>query len=271
MTLVVNAASACLPGRTWKQVVASLMDGVHEPAWGQLQTNHLQLCPQHPGDLTDAIADELMAAAPDTQLRLHANVYVRHRKLYDASTLKSPEHQDYFKGLASMSKRIKAPAYSLHAGYRHQATLQEMRDNVLTLQEWFGVPVAVEALYPIRPSGRTPKPAQLLDSWAELEWLMEKSGLYMAIDLSHLQIIAAHEGRNDALVASLLAHPNLLEVHVSDNDQKSDEHAMCSEHTTAWWMPLLKAASLHNDCVIFSEGNQDKPTVGKPARRPMAS
>ena len=269
MTLTVNAASACLPGRTWKQVVATLISGVHEPAWGQLQINHLQLCPQHPGDLTEVIADELMAMAPDTQLRLHANVYVGQRKLYDASTLSTSEHQKYFKGLASMSKRIKATAYSLHAGYRHQSTLQEMRDNVLTLQDWFGVPVAVEALYPIRPSGRTPKPAQLLDSWAELEWLMEQSGLYMAIDLSHLQIIAAHEGRNDALVASLLAHPNLLEVHVSDNDSRHDEHAMCSEQSAAWWMPLLQQASLNKHCVVFSEGNQAKPHT-KALRRQLS-
>lgn len=254
MNIEVNAASACLPGKPIIEAITRITQGVTEPLWGRLGTQHVQVCPQHPGRITEETVYRLQAIAPGTTFRLHANVFGDYRRhMFDASTFETAEHRSYFRTLASLSQRMKAPAYTLHAGYQHQATLDQMRDNVLAIQDLFGVPVGVEALYPIsrreRAMGRMP---QLLATWKELEWLMA-SGLNMAIDLSHIQIIANAEGRRDDLLADLLAHPRLIEVHVSENDHTRDSHDVCREDT--WWLPLLRAAPLSKDCVIFSEGN----------------
>lgn len=254
MNIKVNAASACLPGTPIISAITRIAAGVTEPLWGQLANDHVQVCPQHPGRITEQVVDELMAIAPSTQFRLHANVFAGDKRfIFDASTLETEQHRGYFRTLAALSQRMKAPAYTLHAGYQHQATLDQMRDNVLAIQDLFDIPVGVEALYPVSrrdmAMGRKP---QLLSTWKELEWLMS-SGLYMAIDLSHIQIIANAEGRRDDLLADLLAHPRLIEVHVSDNDETRDSHDVCREDT--WWLPLLRAAPLSKGCVIFSEGN----------------
>lgn len=257
MNLSVNAASACLPGRPIIEAVTRITEGIAEPLWGPLARDHVQLCPQHPGRIDETTVDQLMQLAPKTRFRLHANVFGGARRvIYDASTFDTPEHRQYFRDLAALSRRMKAPAYTLHAGYRTHATLEQMRDNVLAIQDLFGIPVGVEALYPTPARdlavGRKP---QLLATWSELEWLMG-SGLDMAIDLSHIAIIAKAEGRRDDLLADLLAHPRLLEIHVSDNDEVRDSHDVCSEAT--WWLPLLRAAPVNARCVVFSEGNQNR-------------
>lgn len=254
MNIEVNAASACLPGKPILTAVTRIAAGVAEPLWGTLAKDHIQLCPQHPGRITEETVDRAKAIAPDTAFRLHANAYVGDKRhIFDASTLDTDEHRRYFRRLAELSRYMQAPAYTLHAGYQHQATLEQMRDNVLAIQDLFGIQVGVEALYPTPKRdlvvGRKP---QLLGTWAELEWLM-RSDLNIAIDLSHIQIIARAEGRRDDLLADLLAHPRLIEVHVSDNDEIRDSHDVCSEAT--WWLPFLRAAPLAPGCVVFSEGN----------------
>lgn len=254
MYIEVNAASACLPGKPILEAVTRIANGVTEPLWGALGKRHLQLCPQHPGRITEQTVDRVKAIAPDTAFRLHANAFVGDKRhIFDASTLETHEHRAYFRRLAELSRYMQAPAYTLHAGYQHQATLEQMRDNVLAIQDMFGIPVGVEALYPTAKRdlvvGRKP---QLLGTWSELEWLM-RSDLSIAIDLSHIQIIARAEGRRDDLLVDLLAHPRLIEVHVSDNDETRDSHDVCTEET--WWLPFLRSAPLSPSCVIFSEGN----------------
>jgi sugar phosphate isomerase/epimerase len=259
MNQTIQAASACLPGRPLQRAAQQLADGVTEPAWGRLGIDHVQLCPQHPGQITDEIVEAVQAILPTTRLRLHANVFVEERRwMYDASTLEHEGHRRYFGRLAEISQRIDAPAYSLHAGYVHQASRERMRDNVLRVQELFGdIPVAVEPLYPLSERDRrSGKAEQLLSTWADLEWLMQ-SELPIALDLSHVQIIATAEGRQDDLLRDLLRHPRLLELHVSDNDGRHDAHTQCAPEV-CWWMPLLAEATLPEACVVFSEGSVDK-------------
>jgi len=60
---------------------------------------------------------------------------------------------------------------------------------------------------------------------------------------------------DEGLVAALLASPNCLEVHVSDNDGRRDTHHVPGK--SVWWMPLLAAAVQENhNLAIFSEGNR---------------
>ena len=188
----------------------------------------------------------LKSTFSDIRLRLHANarVFPQHQ-LWDASSF-SQETKLYFETLAKRSKQLNAPAYSLHAGFRTNATLHQMFDNVRAIQDLFqDIPVALEGLYPNK------KMPQLVDSWKEYEALLE-SDLYMAIDMSHLNIVAKKEGWCDDLVKALLSSSKCLEVHVSVNDGRADQHQVAQIAPT--WLPYLEVA--HENAMFFSEGDQ---------------
>lgn len=90
-----------------------------------------------------------------------------------------------------------------------------------------------------------------MSSWAEYGQLLE-ANVFFAIDLSHLSILASASGdRSMALVQELVSSPRCIEVHVSDNDGRWDQHKVCDRPT--WWSSVLP--SIHKNCVVFSEGN----------------
>jgi len=245
--LHVNATTAMFPGTSVRDALARIAAGAREPLLGDIATNHVQLCPQNVGYLSERECESLAAAYPKMHLRLHANARVlpSHRML-DASTL-SDETRPYFDALADRSRRLGAKAYSLHAGHQAHSSLTKMLDAARRLQEHFGdIVVAVEGLYPNR---RHP---QLMDCWADYETVW-RAGVPMAIDLSHLKIVADAERSCDhGLVRDLLSAATTVEVHLSDNDGRSDQHQVLSE--TPWWWSCTDA--IHENAVVFTEGNQ---------------
>lgn len=247
---VICATTANFPGIFTARALARLVEGISEPQWGPLSVAHVQICPQNPQVLTESVCEQLRSDFPQMQLRLHANarVWDRHQ-LLDAATF-SPETRPYYEALADRSRRLGANAYSLHAGVQAHATRAQLFDRMHALQDVFGdIRVAVEGLY---PRARDP---QLMSTWADYAALLE-TDLHWAMDLSHLQIVARHEGHWDWDVArALLASPQCLEVHVSDNDGRKDAHALML-HTPAW-VDLLDG--IHPDAVCFSEGDQIGP------------
>ncbi|NKA33292.1 hypothetical protein ACQVRY_13815 [Ralstonia pseudosolanacearum] len=234
---------ACWPGLDYGRVPEVLARTHTEPLFDTLSMAHVQLVPQTVGLLDEARADGLLAVSPATRLRLHANVRVlpRHR-LADLSTFDAD--RDWFEQAARISQRLGAPAYSAHAGYRRNATLAQVLDNARRCADLFDCPVAVEGLYPDRHG------AQLVSTWNEYRALFESDVPY-ALDLSHVNIVAHRFGREDGLVADMLACERCIEVHVSDNDGTGDWHRVC--HKPPWWYRLL--AYRHPDAVVFSEGN----------------
>jgi len=247
--MTVNAATACFPGYTPEDALEALAAGVVEPLMGRLSVARVQLCPQNHGVLTEDRLERLCLAYPDTQFRLHANVRtVRGQPRWTAADV-GPASTAYFQEVGRLSQLIGAEAYTLHAGHRASASLEQLEKNRRTLEDLMGIPVGIEGMYPVRRS------TWLIDSWAEYRWLLE-AGARFAVDLSHLKIVATHERQVDeGLVAALLASPNCLEVHVSDNDGRRDTHHVPGK--PVWWMPLLVAAVQENrNLVIFSEGNR---------------
>ena len=242
----IHGTTACWPGERHTDALGHLLMGTEEPALGMLSCAHVQLCPQNFGVIDEALCDELKAKAPGTAFRLHASVRVfRSHRTFDASCADS-DAWHYFGRVAELSAHLRAPAYTLHAGERQRATKEEVRDNVLRLQDRFGIPVGVEALYPAAGN------RWLLSSWAEYAWLLA-TDIHYVIDLSHVAIVAHRERREDlALVLKLVNNPRCLEVHVSDNDGRADEHRLLARHP--WWWPVLD--DVHPATVVFSEGNQ---------------
>lgn len=252
----VCAASSAAPRLDFKSAL-DLIQTRPDPKWGVLSLDHVQLCPQHEDFISESRIDELRTLFPHTAFRPHANVKVRPQLIItDASTYHSGVHDSYFERLIQLTQYMAAPVYSIHAGYREKATMEQMRDNVFALQDKMGIPVAVEGLYQSPRTGDS----QLMSTWAEYEWVRDQ-GLYYALDLSHLNILHRYEGRNPDLVLSLLEDPLCLEIHVSENDGSGDWHSTSAEQT--WWDPLLAAAKLPANAVLFSEGNLINPRHGR--------
>ena len=117
-----------------------------------------------------------------------------------------------------LSKLLSASGYSLHSGYRKNASLEKMKDNVLEIQSFFPCDVMVEGMYP------DDRKDWLIKNWEEYEWLLNSKLLY-AIDLSHLNIVKKRLNTVDiGLVYELLSHPNCREIHLSYNHGNHDSH-----------------------------------------------
>lgn len=241
----IHAASAQFAGYSHLDAVARCQAGVTE-GFGPISTAHMQLCPQHHGQLTDSVVEELLNRWPDTQFRLHANVRVLHRHvLYDASC----QHQEawaYFTRLAEISKKLNAPAYTLHAGSRTHAALETLPDFIRRLNDLFECTVGVEGLYPNR--GGT----HLISNWDEYRWLLD-SGMPYALDMSHLNIVAFRaRRREDNLVQELLSSDRCIEVHLSGNDGRGDRHEAINADLPWWWESFSQ--NTRSCSTIFSEG-----------------
>lgn len=251
--MIVCATTAQFPGATIPFALDKITAGVSEGAWGNLSRAHIQLCPQNPTHLSEKMVEQLCAIYPLSQLRLHANARVLDQHvLWDVSTFTS-ETRHYYRALADRMLRLNTKVFSIHSGYLRNCAsdefwerLNRLRDDVDHYTQG-AVRVAVEGLYPCanRP--------QHIGSWNEYEKLL-KDQIPFALDLSHLKIVAHYEKTwNHTLVMEMMSSPLCVEIHVSDNDGRSDRHSPVQSHPL-WW-EQLHSASLPSECVVFSEGN----------------
>lgn len=250
MIPVIHTATASFPAMPLLDAVKACASGISEPLLGTLSSAHMQLCPQSRGRITEAVCDELMARHPQTQFRLHANVHVLERGMvrWDASNF-SADTQHYFQRLAEISKRLNAPAYTLHAGHQSNASLSQMIENLKRIQDIFGdIKVGVEGLYPSRSN------PQLMDDWASYASVIE-SGAFFALDLSHLKILPkATSAEHIAQLSEWLTLDNCLECHLSDNNFLHDEHSLLD--VEPYWWDAFQTTVINPTAVVFSEGNQ---------------
>lgn len=251
----INISLAAFPGLRHEKAAERAIESARkgelvEACLGQIAVDHVQLVPQNFGLLTEQLADSLVAAYPEVQFRLHANVRVASRHtLADLSNVQ--QHGEWFAQAARISQRLKAPAYTAHSGTRVNATLQEMLNNARRAADMFGCPVGVEGQYPVK--GNT----LLVSSWEEYREVFE-SGVPYALDLSHLNIVLKQSGRReDNLVKEMLSSKNCIEVHLSQNDGQGDSHQVCDSQP--WWFPLL--SSIHETTTAFTEGNHLKKRI----------
>ncbi len=245
----IHISLAAFPGMRHEQaaqraVTTSRLGLLQETCFGNISVAHVQLVPQSFGLLSESMADSLMAAYPEVQFRLHANVRVlpSHR-IADLANFDA--HADWFGQAAKLSQRFRAPAYTAHSGYREHATLEKMLENARRAADLFGCPVGVEGQYPVK--GDT----LLISSWEEYRKVFD-SGVPYAIDLSHLNIVLTKSGRReDNLVKEMLSSELCLEVHVSANDGRGDSHQVCDSQP--WWFPMLNF--INEKTIVFTEGN----------------
>lgn len=245
----VNISLAAWPGLRHAEAAAiaigmSRAGALAEPGLGPITCEHVQLVPQSFGVLTEELAAELRDRYPGGNLRLHANVRVLERHRF-ADLSGFDLHTEWFAQAARISRTLGATAYTAHAGRRTEATLPEVFDNTRRCAELFGVPVGVEGHYP------TPGNEFNLATWEEYRALLD-SGVAYALDLSHLNIVAHRTGKLDTgLTAELLASENAIEIHLSGNDGRGDQHRIVE--APCWWHALLE--NRNPAAIIFTEGN----------------
>lgn len=247
----VQLSLACLPGLNHMRALETAFklqceSKLIEPAWGEIETQHIQLVPQSFGYLSEAIVQQLLVLANGkSRLRLHANVQVEPGGRCKADLSTFQENFKYFARLAEISKLINAPCYTAHAGRRVESTIQQLIENSQICSDLFGCPVGIEGQYPSKTDD------WMISTWGEYRILME-SGAYYVVDLSHLNILSVQSGGCDlGLVRAMLSNEKCLEVHVSSNDGIGDHHQICDKPT--WWTDLL--GSIHSSCTVFTEGN----------------
>ena len=201
------------------------------------------------------MVEVLRDSFPETTFRLHANVRIGPKlRMLDASTF-TPETDWYYREIAKYTRYFNSPGYSFHAGKRVNASLRKMRENVQQIQAYFDCPLIVEGLYPNQQD------TWLVSTWEEYRWLME-SGLYYAIDLSHIHILSVQcRNQQRELLADLLTHSNCREIHISHNCGRKDGHQMIetSVWKELWWREIwLDSMSQRVDDLPahFTEGNQ---------------
>lgn len=245
----VNMSMACWPGLTFSRAAEEIAKDAFEPLWGDLRRDHIQICPQNAGVFDEQVYDTVRRLLPNSRFRLHANVRVRSQIARSAASAFNDHTRPYFEKLASLSKMIDAPAYSLHAGRRAECQgLAQLAENVRALEDLFDCPVAVEGHY---PEGKN---MWLISSWTEYAWLLA-SGLKYALDLSHLNIVARRSRSTERqLVNELLGSDKCIEVHVSGNDGVRDRHDVLD--TAQWWSLSLK--NTNPNAVFFTEGNHKR-------------
>jgi hypothetical protein len=251
-TFDINATTANFPGMSYEQAIVSVHEGIEEGAIGQVKTHHMQLCPQNRGVLSAEFCEKIKDVFPQTQFRVHANARVHPvLEMFDASyDMTDKRVMKYMKSLKEVNTLIGAPIYSYHAG-RRTTTYAQMRANVLNLQEYLQIPVAVEGLYPSK------RDDWFISSLSDYEALLTDEMNY-ALDLSHLQIVCSKEKVYDIdLIRSLLSDEKCLEIHVSDNNCIADSHSKLEGEK--WWFEAIQGANIHSHTHFFTEGNHIRP------------
>lgn len=247
----INAVSACWSSLPYDMAIGNIADGTVEPILGQLAHDHVQLCPQHPDYISEKLIDSLLEKFPQMQFRLHSDVRLINKRGITIDLIDyNIDTKWYFEVLAQFSKRMNAPLYSLHAGTRHNHTIQDLFDKALRVQELFDCPVAIEGHYPFGQN------KYLINNWNEYEALY-LSGLPYALDLSHLNIVANKEGWQDDLTVAMLSSSQCKEIHISFNEGHLDNHMIATENQAyLWnkWKDMIEKSNSQAD--IFSEGNQ---------------
>lgn len=245
----IMAASAVAPGVSYSSAMEKIHGGAVDPVLGKISIEHVQLCPQHAGRISEGLLDTLMEKYPGTKFRIHATPRVDGNHIHQiAEAIDAFDHKEQMDVTANLSKRAKAVGYTLHAGRREKGTLKQAFDNTRRLADLFGCRVGIEGLYPTNGGRNT----WLLANWQEYEEMLE-DGVDFAIDLSHLNIVAKRERcRKDDLVRDMLRSPSCIEVHVSDNDKRSDSHQPLDAVNHPWWLPML--SDVNPEAIVFYEG-----------------
>lgn len=217
--------------------------GIDVSCLGHIASPLLQICPQNLGVIDELTLDQINEAHPEANIRLHANIHLLPMRMLKDVVNFNPA-DPYWIRLKELTQYGAMSVYSAHAGLREDHDMTFVIEQQARLMDFLRIPVALEGHYPTREN------RYLASDWAEWE-MMFNSGLPYVVDLSHAAIIAnLCRQRNDTLLIAMLSHANCLEVHISGNDERADQHTPLHGHE--WWWSLM--THIHSEASIFYEG-----------------
>ncbi len=248
----ISPASACFPGYPLETAINFLFQKKPaEPFIKKWNYSNIQLCPQHIGFISEKSATEFLSKYQNTNFRLHANARLFTKlKPFDAgSDIK--ENEEYIINLKKISTILCSNAYSYHAPTSVFFNWGQIRDNVLRLQDFLEIPVAIEGLYPM-------KKKTYWDNSFKIYETFFNSDLNYALDLSHLNIAyqqmeMAEQKEFTELAIKMINDKKCLEIHISGNDGIHDEHKPIKGDE--WWFNVLQNLKNQN-AIIFCESKQ---------------
>jgi len=241
----VYGSTANLPREHVIAAVEALTNGFYTEDFGMIESDHIQLTPQARGVIDEALVDTLFDRFSGTKFRFHTNIKIEDKlKIVDCS---SPNSQAYWARVGELSNRIKAPLYSFHAGFKNECSKKRLIENYFMIERYFDCEIAIEHGYPTREGRKQ----WWLNCWSELDWMINKTEINYVIDLSHINIIARNEGRQDDLLKYLLENKRCKEIHVSANDGLKDSHRRIESEQ--WWYAFID--NFNAESKVFSEGN----------------
>lgn len=249
----ISPASACFPGYPLETSISLLYSKLPKENFiKNWDYSNIQICPQHIGFINERSAEQIKFKYQSTNFRLHANVRLFTKlKNFDAGS-NMQEEQDYIYNLKKISNILDSKAYSYHAPNSEFLDWENIRNNVLFLQDYLKIPVAIEGLYPTKK--RT--------YWDNSFYVYEKilnSDLNFAIDLSHLNIAYSKMSKLEQqefyeLSVKLINNNRCLEIHISGNDGSHDEHKPIQGNE--WWFGLLSELNSQSP-ILFCESRQN--------------
>lgn len=187
----------------------------------------------------------------------HALVWQEHRSFNLADTF----DVEYFEQLTDWLAAMQITAYSVHAGRIDTAAPDAGIDRFLRHLEQLArlcrvrsIRLGVETMYPT-PADHTQR--YWLQSTVEIEQLLTAMPhVDLVIDLAHLNLWHGCSIR-EKLQVFQLAGNRLLELHISDNDGRRDNHTQICE--TTWWVPYFDAMPIEVPIVLESRMNHHTP------------
>lgn len=249
----ISPASACFPGYPLETSIKFLFE--KEPTEKFIKNwnyDHIQLCPQHIGFISEKSAKEFSSKYQNTNFRLHANARLFTKlKPFDAgSNLK--ENEEYIHNLKKISTILCSKAYSYHAPMSDFFNWWGIRDNVLRLQDFLGIPVAIEGLYPMKKKTYWDNSLKIYETFLN-------GDLNYALDLSHLNIAyqqmkIVEQKEFTELAIKMINDSKCLEIHISGNDGVHDKHTPITGDE--WWFNVLEQLTNQN-AIIFCESKQN--------------
>lgn len=136
----INAVSACWSSLPYEMAIQNIADGTVEPILGQLYTEHVQLCPQHPDHISEELIERLMEKFTQIQFRLHSDVRLVNKRGITIDLIDfNSDTQWYFETLAQYSKQMNAPLYSLHAGTRRDYSIEDLFIKLKNFKKFLNV------------------------------------------------------------------------------------------------------------------------------------
>lgn len=233
-----NLTTAMFPNKKHVETI-DLLSSLAQDNYSKIKNSYLdytneylQICPQTSNQLTEDILGQYKNLT-FKKIRFHANLRL---EKYAVEAYIYSKNNNYWEKLKKLAKFINMDAYTLHSGQR-VIPLYKIKEHQQWLSDLLELEVGVEGLYP-ELRGEHSIDHWLLSNWKEYQWLLEANIPYV-IDCSHIQIVAAFEQKKEInLLKELLANEKCIEIHVSDNDFKKDNHQEIKRKP--WWYDCLK-------------------------------